>query len=369
MLVASTAGAGHFDPMTPFIRAAVEAGHDVVVAAPEGLGSAVERRGWRHALLPSPDPAAVGPIYASLHTLTHDQANVVMVRDIFAGANAQAALPRLESLIDEFRPDLILREPAEIASYVAAVRAGVEQVQVAIGLRRMDEFVLEHNAVALPERFGVPVDGLRDVRTLSLLPPSLDDADELEFRPREHYRTDDVPVTVELPPGCPPDEDLPLVYVSFGTVAAQVGWYPQLYRTVLDALVDLPVRVLMTIGDADPALLGPLPANTHVEGFWPQDAVLPAAAAVVGHGGFGTTLGGLRAGLPLVVLPLFSIDQHLNADAVAASGVGVVVREPSLDGVRSAVSHVLSSGEVQSAAAGVAAELQALPPASAWLSR
>jgi UDP:flavonoid glycosyltransferase YjiC (YdhE family) len=69
------------------------------------------------------------------------------------------------------------------------------------------------------------------------------------------------------------------------------------------------------------------------------------------------------------VLPLFSIDQHLNADAVEASGVGVVVREPSVEAVASSVSHVLSQDAVQSAAARVAAELQALPPASAWLSR
>jgi glycosyltransferase len=368
ILAASTAGAGHFEPMTPFVRAAVAAGHEVVVAAPEGLAPAVAKHGWQHAVLPSPEPQEVGPIYASLHQVTNEQANVIMLRDIFGGANAKAALPRMESLIDELAPDVILREAAEIASYVAARRKQVEQVQVAIGLRRVDEVLIGTNSPAMHDRYGVDAAGLREVRTLSLLPASLDRDDDLALRVREHYRTDVAPAAIELPPGCQGDDGRPLVYVSFGTVAAQLGWYPRLYRTVLDALAELPVRVLMTVGDVDPALLGTLPANAHVERWWPQESVLPGATAVIGHGGFGTTVGGLRAGLPLVVLPLFSLDQHLNAAAVAAAGAGVVVPEPSVAGVAEAVRRVLAEAGPRDAAQRIAAELQALPPAADWLS-
>ena len=34
----------------------------------------------------------------------------------------------------------------------------------------------------------------------------------------------------------------PLVYVSFGSVAAGSGFFPRLYREAIDALADLPVR-------------------------------------------------------------------------------------------------------------------------------
>lgn len=369
ILVACTAGAGHFEPMTPFVRAAVAAGHEVLVACPSGLEKAIAAEGWEHALLPSSDPAVAGPIYASLPTLSRPEANLAVIRDIFGGANAQAALPRLELLLTEWAPDLVLREPAELASYVACVRAGVPQVQVAIGLRRLDEFVMSANTPALEERYGVAADGLRDVRTLSLLPPSLDTYDGAPLRPREHYRSDVPLAAADLPAAWADGDDRPLVYATFGTVAANVGFFPGVYRTVLDALADAPVRVLMTIGgQADPDLLGPLPDNAHVERWWPQDAVLPAAAVVVGHGGFGTTMGGLRAGLPLVVVPLFSSDQFLNADAVEAAGVGVAVREPSVAAVREAVLQVLPAGPARTAAQRVAAELQSLPPATDWLS-
>ena len=52
---------------------------------------------------------------------------------------------------------------------------------------------------------------------------------------------------------------------------------------------------------------------------------MPHAAAVVGHGGHGTTLGALAHGVPQVVVPLFSIDQWANAAAVERAGAGVAL--------------------------------------------
>jgi UDP:flavonoid glycosyltransferase YjiC (YdhE family) len=82
----------------------------------------------------------------------------------------------------------------------------------------------------------------------------------------------------------------------------------------------------MTVGRrVDIAGLGPLPANTHVEPWWPQDAVLARAAAMVGHGGFGTTMGALAAGVPQVVVPIFTFDQVANSLHVAAVGAGIAI--------------------------------------------
>ena len=47
------------------------------------------------------------------------------------------------------------------------------------------------------------------------------------------------------------------------------------------------------------------------------------AALVIGHGGFGTTMTALAAGVPQLVLPLFSSDQFLNAERIQAAGVGI----------------------------------------------
>ena len=52
---------------------------------------------------------------------------------------------------------------------------------------------------------------------------------------------------------------------------------------------------------------------------------------MLGHGGFGTTMGALAAGVPQVVAPIFTTDQVVNGRHVAACGAGVVV-EPGPGG-------------------------------------
>jgi hypothetical protein len=58
--------------------------------------------------------------------------------------------------------------------------------------------------------------------------------------------------------------------------------------------------------------LGPLPDNVHAEAWVAQADVAAEASVIVGHGGYGATLGALAAGVPLAVLPLFA-DQPYNA--------------------------------------------------------
>ena len=62
---------------------------------------------------------------------------------------------------------------------------------------------------------------------------------------------------------------------------------------------------------------------------------------VLGHGGFGTTLGALAAGVPQVVAPIFTSDQVINARHVAAAGVGRAVI-PGPDVVVRACAEVLA---------------------------
>jgi UDP:flavonoid glycosyltransferase YjiC (YdhE family) len=107
----------------------------------------------------------------------------------------------------------------------------------------------------------------------------------------------------------------------------------------------------------------------------PQDEVLAHAAAVVCHGGSGTTLGALSYGVPLVVLPLFSVDQWDNAAAVAGVGAGIALdrgrRErhvlgppaaSTLDQLAGAARRVLEDDAYRRAAGGVADAMRALPP-------
>ena len=92
------------------------------------------------------------------------------------------------------------------------------------------------------------------------------------------------------------------------------------------------------------------------------------AAVVVCHGGSGTVLGALAAGVALVVVPLFA-DQADNAERVAAVGAGVVVDPVVTVGaeggeeIRAALRRARSERSYRDAANRLAEEVAILAPA------
>lgn len=62
-------------------------------------------------------------------------------------------------------------------------------------------------------------------------------------------------------------------------------------------------------------------SDVHVCGAVPHAALFPRVAAVVHHGGAGTTATAARAGVPQVIVPHMT-DQYYAANRVAALGVG-----------------------------------------------
>lgn len=94
---------------------------------------------------------------------------------------------------------------------------------------------------------------------------------------------------------------------------------------------------------------------------------MPLASAVIGHGGFGTTMMALAAGVPQVVVPLFALDQTVNAERVAAVGAGVHVDggTAAVTAVPAALSQVLTDPSYRRAAERVATDIAAMSDVSA----
>ncbi|QKJ19736.1 glycosyltransferase family 1 protein [Microbacterium hominis] len=315
----------------------------------------------------------IGPVMARLPTLGLQEADDLVIREVFGRIDAQAALPSLVETIERWRPDLVLRESAEIASLAAAERAEVPHVHVCIGMHEILPRLAQAINDPLEElgRLAGLVEGrmtsaLASETVFSLVPEVLDHAcgpvpsgsgGFLRFHePRS------APTAQRLPDWG--DPQLPLIYVTFGSVTGSLPPFAGAFRDALDALAQVEARVLLTVGrKVDPAGLGLLPANAHVEQWWPQDAVLAQAAAMLGHGGFGTTMGALAAGVPQVVVPLFTFDQIVNADHVAAVGAGLAVeRGPSsVEFAAAEVPRLLADPTYAAAARRVAAAMADLP--------
>jgi UDP:flavonoid glycosyltransferase YjiC (YdhE family) len=112
----------------------------------------------------------------------------------------------------------------------------------------------------------------------------------------------------------------PPVYIGFGSMSHSD---PQsATRLVLEALRLARQRGILLAGwgglsQAD------LPASVYMADSIPHSWLFPQVAAVVHHGGAGTTAAGLRAGKPTLCVPFISLDQNFWGWRVADLGVGL----------------------------------------------
>jgi rhamnosyltransferase subunit B len=96
------------------------------------------------------------------------------------------------------------------------------------------------------------------------------------------------------------------------------------YRESVEAVQALNQRALLLIGNARNRLPVPLPPKMAAFDYAPYSQVLPRASIIVHHGGIGTTGQSLRAGKPMLVVPL-AHDQFDNAARIARLGLGRVL--------------------------------------------
>jgi UDP:flavonoid glycosyltransferase YjiC (YdhE family) len=117
------------------------------------------------------------------------------------------------------------------------------------------------------------------------------------------------------------DPSRPLVYVSFGTIFHR---RPELLRQVIAATSDLGVQVVASVGDLGHELAG-MGEHVILAPYVPQREMLQRASVFVTHGGYNSVAESVRAGKPMLVIPL-AIDQPVQAHYVARAGFGVSLR-------------------------------------------
>ncbi|ATQ68937.1 MULTISPECIES: glycosyltransferase [Methylosinus] len=113
--------------------------------------------------------------------------------------------------------------------------------------------------------------------------------------------------------------DRPLALVSFSTTYQK---QEAALEATLDALATLSMRGIVTLGKALAGHEMTAPPNVEIRDGASHDDILPHAACVVTHGGHGTTLRALAAGVPVLVLPM-GRDQNDNAARVDYHRLGL----------------------------------------------
>lgn len=317
----SLGGAGHLQPLLPLLDAARAKGDETLVVAPPALAAMVAETGHPFAAGGEPPEHAVARIRERLPIAPALEASVLGNRELFGRLAATAMVPAMDRIVADWRPDLVLRDPCEYASAIVAKRRNISMAQVAIGLADVEWGSIDVAAPALEEHEPGLVDALRRSPYVSRFPSSMDASrfvDTRRFRETVVHKRGSV---VDWWNG----SRAPLVYVSCGTVLGHMSIAASVYTTMLEAVREIDVRVLLTVGRRfDRSSLGRIPSNVHVEPWVDQADIFPEADLVVCHGGSGTTFGALGAGLPVVVVPVFA-DQFANGQRIADSGAGVAV--------------------------------------------
>ena len=132
----------------------------------------------------------------------------------------------------------------------------------------------------------------------------------------------------------PRRDDLPLLFVSLGSIMSDAGFY----RACAEQFGDGAWQVAMTAKDVEGT------DDVDVQPWFPQPAVLKHAKAFISHGGMNSTMEALHQGVPLVVVPQ-TPEQAANADRVTELGLGERVDDHA--DLRAAVERVAASGTIR----------------------
>jgi UDP:flavonoid glycosyltransferase YjiC (YdhE family) len=131
---------------------------------------------------------------------------------------------------------------------------------------------------------------------------------------------------------------------------------------IVEALADLDVEVVFAVTGPDHERIGALPDGMRAMQGVPLNLLLPTCDLVVHHGGGGSTLTGLAAGIPHLALPPGG-DQEAIGAKLAAAGVARCehVSGATAESIHTAAAELLGDTGYRDTAGKLAAEMAAAP--------
>ena len=149
----------------------------------------------------------------------------------------------------------------------------------------------------------------------------------------------------------------PPVYIGFGSMSNRDP--EETTDLVLEALKRTGQRAVLLKGWSGLTHEAP-PDNVYLSGAVPHSWLFSRTAAVIHHGGAGTTAAGLRAGVPSVIIPFFG-DQPFWGRRVKELGVGPAPmprKTLTAEGLAQAIQTAVTDGEMRRKAARLGAAIR-----------
>jgi MGT family glycosyltransferase len=315
-------GGGNLPPSLGIARALVGRGHDVTFAGRPDMAPRVEAAGFRAITFIS--------AYAQLDSYPKGSP----LRSAACYLTSPAVAEEAKSITAAEAPDIVLIDgmfPAAL-SQAAHFPCPIVAISHTFVFRQLDAWRAQIGRL----------NGLREQAGFSAL-PGLDALWQAQDRiivtalaafdlPRpsgwpsvRHAGPvlEDEKVAVVCAPPWDDSDPTPLVLVSFSTSFEQRSL--QKFQNTLDALAELPVHVVATLGGVVQANELSVPANAIAFDYAAHDPILRRAALVVTHGGHGTAMRALRHGVPMILMPGLAHDQAPIAATMQEWGTGMAL--------------------------------------------
>ncbi|AQT76095.1 MULTISPECIES: nucleotide disphospho-sugar-binding domain-containing protein [Streptomyces] len=356
ILFTGPASAGHLFPMIPTAQALRAAGHEVLFAGSQPLHP------LRQAGFPVVEIGDGRTIRDVFEQATGEEARYVttdltsdQILDRAAHGFALLSRSTVDGLLDvaeSWGADLLVYDSFQASAPLVAAKLKIPSVIQNFGVTSGHDMVgrLASNFTEAYETYGVA--GPAETTALNIVPASLGgDPDGLRMRYVPYNGGGFVPREL-LRRG-----DRPRVAVTLGTVLTELDGVRAIVR-LIEAAASVDAEFLLAVGDADLAPLGTLPDNVRALPWVPLAELLTASDALIHHGGSGTMLTALQAGLPQLLLPQ-GADHFTNADALTATGAAL---RSASDGVDAALlTRLTVDPDLREAAGRLRAENAALP--------
>lgn len=350
--------------------ALTDAGHTVVYATSATYGPTIEQYGF--------ESVPMGIDYTQ-GSVEFEDGDTDPIERIMFVTGPPVMLEDLTGYMASNRPDVVLVDPTESGSMVAAEASGIPWGALVPGRRtgfmpgfvpfqpsdRDSSFYYLTRKVYSDMRESVGLDPFELLpgefgydRSFSLcmapesfggLPLQQQHHTSHPIRPEIHKSDSDDGWLDDLA------DDVPLVAVSFGTLFGS----SELYTEAARAVVDLDVQVVVATSHEVKLEHERLTTVRWVS----MDRLMDRADVSVHHAGWGSTVAALATGTPSVAVPI-GADQFTNSQAIQNTGAGLIVgREQVSAGLGEAVQRVLENPGYRFNAERLQREIEAMPPA------
>lgn len=338
ILVSTGPAYGLYNPVVPIAWALRSAGHDVLVAGPHPLGAMAKISGL-------PFVATYGPMHMR-EVMVHDREgnffpNAVteqgQLEQIGRGFGRLAArtIEGTLSVVDQWKPDVVISDPRAYSAGVAARKRGVPWVEHGVGMHfrpevdsyGADEFAPELEQLGMS---GLPTPDL----FVDNCPPAVRHKNRKPGQPMRYVPYDPagtVPAWVFEKPR------RPRLLLTLGTVEPEsvgvkrnFGSGVPLFQELVRVLPSLGVDLVIAAADSVVEQLGTLPDEVLAAGWISLASVMPACDLAVHHVGSGTTMSALLNGLPQLLLSR-SAEHTVNAQLLEEFGAARQITDQDVD--------------------------------------